>query len=154
MGYHQEFMGTLNRGYQGQIIYTFVLPETVQKLQITVAFDRLQPEDRGEAYEEACHRAVENNGGTWEALSEEKQNFLRNAAKAEINFAVFRDEQCLGTAHRNAKVKTAVISAVEASRGFLRTRVAGGFYRLVLECFNIVADDTHYSVLVEGTDSL
>lgn len=146
----QTMQGVLNRGFQGHITYSFMLPEWAYGVEIRLVFDKREPLEAAESLQADCKKALARNKIDPKALPGPVLEQVCHMPKAEINFSVFRNEQCLGTAHRDAQLKEVCIFPDKASDGFVPGRIAGGVMRVVLHCFNIVNDGTRYSLTVKG----
>lgn len=142
--------GQLPRGFQGHIAYTTLLPEDLRALRIVFTFDKREPQQDLEALHRDCLAAVVKNGVPVERESSGPlAQRLCAMPKGEINFSVFLNGACVGSAHRNQLEKRVILAADGSSEGFVSCRPAGSV-RVVLHVLNVLNDDTNYSLCLEG----
>ena len=142
--------GQLPRGFQGHIAYTTLLPEDLRALRIVFTFDKREPQQDLEALHRDCLAAAAKNGVPVEGESSGPlAQWLCAMPKGEINFSVFLNGACVGSAHRNQLEKRVILAADGSSEGFVSYRPAGSV-RVVLHVLNVLNDDTNYSLCLEG----
>lgn len=142
--------GQLPRGFQGHIAYTTLLPEDLRALRIVFAFDKREPQQDLETLHRDCLAAAAKNGvSAEEEPSGPLAQRLCAMPKGEINFSVFLNGACVGSAHRNQLEKQVMLAADGSSEGFVCCRPAGSV-RVVLHVLNVLNDDTNYSLCLEG----
>lgn len=142
--------GQLPRGFQGHIAYTTLLPEDLRALRIVFTFDKREPQQDLEALRRGCLAAAAENGVSVDGESSGPlAQRLCAMPKGEINFSVFLNGACVGSAHRNQLEKRVILAADGSSEGFVCCRPAGSV-RVVLHVLNVLNDDTNYSLCLEG----
>ena len=140
--------GKLPKGFLGHIAYTTVLPKELTGLRLVTTFDKREPAQDLDALRAGCLEAVgENAPGA--QLPDSLLDAVLRMPKAEINMSVFFDGACVGCAHRDSLKKEVYISPERASAGFLNCRPRG-LARIVLHVYNILNDDTEYTLELLG----
>jgi hypothetical protein len=144
-----EVSGSLPKGFQGHITYTTVLPIDLRELYVTFSFDkRSAAQDLEELYI-GCRTSLAQNLPDGMELPEKLVSMLQGMPKTEINFSLFLDNACIGSAHKNKKVKEILIAPDDSSDGFVNCRPVG-VLRIVLHVLNVLNDDTNYILNLKG----
>ncbi|WP_143826244.1 DUF6669 family protein [Scatolibacter rhodanostii] len=141
----------LEKGFQGHITYTTILPDDLSRLKVTFSFDKLHAEQDIEELQAGCREALMKNLEEETELLECMASAVYHLPKSEINVSLFLNDVCVGSAHRNQLTKEIWISEEESSLGFNNCRPAGVF-SIVLHVLNILNDDTACILTVEGVE--
>lgn len=149
--FQQSMSGTLNRGFQGHILYTFLIPEEVKTIRIAFRFNKREWEGNTESLRNRCREALLQNVPQ-QYVTDDAVTAAMGHVKGEINLSVRYNGREIGGMHRNLLLKEGVIGPDLASVGFLPTRFCGGILQLDLHCLHIVNDKTEYELKVCGAD--
>ena len=143
--------GLLPRAFHlGHITYTVVLEEPMERLRIVSTFDKhkIEPEHRDElahACREAIHHYV-----PLDQVPPAAMDRLLNIPKTEINLSVFFNEELVGCMLKDLTRKEIVLSPEDSTVGFLPFTPRPGVLKIVLHVQNVLNDNTHYTLAVEG----
>lgn len=141
--FYQVMEGILNRGFQGHILYSILIPEDVRTLQFTLRFEKREWEGDQDILYERCRKALLLNLPDKLITPETIQNAM-NHVKGEMNLSVRYNGQEIGGMHRNLLLKKAVVGPEKASEGFQPVRFRGGILQLDLHCLHVTNDRTRY----------
>ncbi|MDM8203572.1 hypothetical protein QUW03_04205 [Faecalicoccus acidiformans] len=142
--------GQLSKGWQGDVIYKSPLPCDVDQIQIDFSFSKREIIDDGNL-EKQCRDAIAQNDPNLSLSVDQIQIFMERP-KAELNLSVFVDGFCAGSAHYDALDKHVELSSDHASLGFVPCKIQG-MLELQIKVFNVVQDETPYSLIVKGGQS-
>ncbi|MGP1602029.1 DUF6669 family protein [Treponema sp.] len=143
-----EAKGSVNKGFIGQIAYTVCLDKTYKELDVHLTFDkqrlkRLTPERRDEIYNQMREKyGIE--------ISEAQIKEIAVSMKTEIQLCVMMNDEFVGGIHRQMTDRHLYISASEATEGAIPQSSIHGVIRIVILFFNVLYDDTPYTVSVEA----
>lgn len=149
MGEHEwSTNGNLNRGFQGHIRYSVLLPEETKGVEIQFEFDKREVETDFQEWNKKCADALLANMTQADWKSEYADLDFYKALKSEINISIYHNGECLGSAHRDKMCKEIKISEERASEGFQPHRFCGGNLEISVHVWNVLNDDTKYKLHV------
>lgn len=143
-----EAKGSVNKGFIGQIAYTVCLDKTYKELDVHLTFDkqrlkRLTPEGRDEIYNQVLEKY-----GT--EINEAQIKEIAAHMKTEIQLCVMMNDEFIGGIHRQMTDRHLYISASEATEGAIPQSSIHGVLRVIIIFFNVLCDDTRYTVSVKA----
>lgn len=144
----EKFTGTVSQGYVGNIQYHMELTRPYQKLQILLTYDK-----------EKCHEPSQK------LLAEMKQAYaeytptmdfesqlpnLLSQMNAELHLAAFLNDEFIGNVHMPGNKKEMIFSLSEATPGCMLPTSLEGHLKIIVNCFQILCDDTNYILTISG----
>ncbi len=143
--------GTLSKGFVGQIAYTVCLDRTYHTLDAGLSFDkRTLPEITQEVKDEVRQQVKELYGG--EFKTEEELTDACSSMKTEIQLLVHMNDEFIGGIHRQLTDRHMIISRDHATEGGLPQAEISGVIKIIVLVFNVLQDDTHYTVTLSVDD--
>lgn len=143
--------GILNRGFTGHISYTINLKQHCESLNIGLSFDKQRLEEVSEAMISEVAEAFQHRFGLID-LSRDELELAVRSMKTEIQLAAFLNGKFIGGIHKQASVRNLYISALEATEGAIPTKNIAGSLRIDLIVFNVLQDNTIYSLEVTAQE--
>nr|WP_314463499.1 DUF6669 family protein [uncultured Clostridium sp.] len=142
----QSFNGTVNRGFQGNVIYRFQLPSSCRALSIRLTYTKEYPAketDPGQfrsAYEAYIGRPV----------SEKELLKAVESMRTEIQLALLIGNKFAGNVHMPGTIKELYISEHTSSRGCLPIYPMEGTAKVIVNVFQCVENETSYQLEIKG----
>lgn len=140
-----EVSGILNKGFVGQISYTICLDREYREMDITFSFDKQRfttiTEDLIEETIEACKGKYDS-----EITSEEAVIDVIKEMKTEIHTIATMNNEFIGGVHKQLTTRHMYFSPEKATEGCIIRESIHGVIKLTLVVFNVIMDDTHYTV--------
>ena len=125
--------GVVNRGFVGQITYTVCLEEPLRTLDIHFSFDKDKRTFRPEEADEKRSREVI----LWDM-------------KTEIHTLATLNDAFIGCIHKQLTDRHMLYENGEASEGCIPQEQFDGVLKVTVLVFNVIKDDTHYTLTVSG----
>lgn len=140
-----EVGGILNKGFVGQISYSICLDKEYEEMDISFSFDKqhhtiITEEMKKELIEE-CAGEYSNEIATDEAIIG-----AISGMKTEIHTIATMNDEFIGGIHKQLKTRHMYYSPSETSEGCIPQKSINGVIKLTLVVFNVIMDDTHYTV--------
>ncbi|MBE6726373.1 MAG: hypothetical protein E7576_14475 [Ruminococcaceae bacterium] len=151
-----QIEGVVNRGFVGQITYTVCLEEPLRTLDIHFSFDgdkrTFRPEDvTPELIAETVDAAEKKCGGL--KLDEKRaREVILYDMKTEIHTLATINDEFIGCVHKQLTDRHMLYDGRrnEASEGCIPREEFDGVLKVTVLVFNVIKDDTHYSLTVSG----
>lgn len=145
--------GLLSREFMGQITYTFCLPCPLEELDICLTFDKRRydsPEQVPvEELAEYCRSHYDITA--YESLSrEELADLFFRETKTEIHLMATLNDSFIGCIHKQLTCRHMHFSPDMLSEGCLMPEVLDGVLKITVLVFQVLMDDTPYTVTVSG----
>lgn len=141
--YHVK--GTLNKGFVGQISYTICLDQEYKEMDICFTFHKQHydtiTDELITEYVEACNGEYPS-----EVDSQEKIINSLKGAKTEIHPIVTMNDIFIGGVHQQLTTRHLTFAPGYASEGCIVQEQISGMIKVTLVVFNVIMDDTDYSV--------
>lgn len=143
--------GSLQKDFVGQISYTVCLPETYKELDICFSFDKQHytPEDltpeHMEEIRSLCRREYQIS------MDDQKlTELMLGEMKTEIHTLATLNNTFIGCVHRQLTTRHMHFTAEEATEGCIPVAPIEGVLRVTLLAFNVLLDDTPYTLTVQA----
>lgn len=145
--------GMLSRNFTGQITYTFCLPYALEELDICLTFDKQHYDSPTqvpvEELVEYCRSRYDISA--YENLSrEELAELFFKETKTEIHVSAELDGHFIGCIHKQLTCRHMHFGPDMLSEGCLMPDVLDGVLKVTVLAFQILLDDTPYTVTVSG----
>ena len=145
--------GMLSRNFTGQITYTFCLPYALEELDICLTFDKQHYDSPAqvpvEELVEYCRSRYDISA--YENLSrEELAELFFKETKTEIHVSAELDGHFIGCIHKQLTCRHMHFGPDMLSEGCLMPDVLDGVLKVTVLAFQILLDDTPYTVTVSG----
>ena len=145
--------GLLSREFTGQITYTFCLPCPLKELDICLTFDKRRydsPEQVPvEELMDYCRSHYDITA--YESLSrEELADLFFRETKTEIHLMATLNDSFIGCIHKQLTCRHMHFSPDMLSEGCLMPEVLDGVLKVTVLVFQVLMDDTPYTVTVSG----
>ena len=142
-----EVAGVLNKGFVGQISYTICLAKDYEEMNIEFSFDKQHyttiTEELKNEIVEACNGDYGN-----ETASDEAITGAIKGMKTEIHTIVTMNDKFIGGIHKQLTTRHMYFSPSETSDGCIAQKNINGVVKITLVVFNVILDETHYSVIL------
>lgn len=145
-----EIGGMLNKGFVGQISYTVCLEKEYESMDICFSFDpekqRYQPED---ITDEVKQEFIDACNGEYEIQSyhpKELENAILGNCKTEIHTIAYMNDTFIGGIHKQLTTRHMKYEKNNSSEGCLVLDHIHGVIKLTLVVFNVIKDQTSYTV--------
>lgn len=143
--------GSLQKDFVGQISYTVCLPETYKELDICFSFEKQHyaPEDltpeRMEEIRSLCQREYQIS------MDDQKlKDLMLGEMKTEIHTLATLNGEFIGCVHRQLTTRHMHYTAEDATEGCIPVSPIEGVLRVTLLAFNVLLDDTPYTLTVSA----
>lgn len=145
--------GTLNKGFVGQITYTVCLDKPLKKLDIGFAFDkrRYAPEHVTPELITEMRSSFRNLYGA-ERTEEEMRECILRDMKAEIHTLATVNDEFIGCIHRQLSERHMTFDGENTAPGCIPQERFEGVLKVTLLVFNVILNETHYSLFVSGEE--
>ena len=143
----QRFHGTLNRGFQGNLIYNFHLPQNCRALYVSLVHDK-EHFFHKETYLEELRPIYESYKGR--AVSKKELLKVMYSMKTEIQLALIIDDEFAGNAHMPGTKKELYLSEEMPARGCLPRPVFKGSIKIIVNVFQVLENQTSYHLEIKG----
>jgi hypothetical protein len=140
-----EAGGILNKGFVGQISYTVCLDKEYKEMDIAFSFDKQHYKEITEELKEEIRCTCKDEYAA--AVATEK--LLTQAIsemKTEIHTLVSMNDVFIGGIHKQLTTRHMHFSAEYTSEGCLAQEIVSGVIKITLAVFNVILDDTHYTL--------
>lgn len=145
--------GTLNRGFVGQITYMVCLENPCDRLDIHFRFDddkrRYRPEDVTDALIADTIRVCREKYGI-DSSEEEARRVILSDMKTEIHTLSTLNDQFIGCIHKQLSDRHMLYDGDSASEGCIPCEKFDGVLKVTVLVFNVIKDDTRYTLTVSG----
>lgn len=146
-----QVKGTVNNGFVGQITYTVCLPDTMKDLDIRLTFEKQHFPSMKEVPEEELLAYCKEQYGMEPSSEEEKEHALLKDTKTEIHLLATVNDEFLGCIHRQLTDRHMIISPDTLTEGCVYPGPLKGVLKVTVLVFQVLMDDTPYTVTVSGT---
>lgn len=156
---HQLYQakGLLSREFTGQITYTFCLPCPLYELDICLTFDkrRYDSPEQVPVEELADYCRSRYDISAYDGLSREElaELFFRET-KTEIHLLATLNDQFIGCIHKQLTCRHMHFGPDALSEGCLMPKILDGVLKVTVLVFQILMDDTPYTVTVSGRNAV
>lgn len=142
--------GILNKGFQGHIVYSVLLPKKAKGVRITFEFNKRKAESDFEEWNHQCLMALKKN------IPEEDKDLAQKyidaefykKLKSELNITIYHNGVCLGSAHKDKTYRVIEISEKKASEGFEPHSFEGGILEISMHVWDVLNNNTSYRLHV------
>lgn len=151
MELYKTFHKTLQRGYQGAIVYACEIPEPLQQLHITLTYNKEYIQDITQ-YKNKYKQELLPILSTYlmhEANEEEYDSFVKNM-KTEIQLCAFLNDKFIGNIHQPGTKKQMIFSKKHISPGCIPTTIESGKLKIIVNCFQVIEEDTNIQLTIQG----
>lgn len=143
----QHFHGTLNRGFIGNLVYNFHLPQNCTALSITLTYDK-EHFSHKETYMEELRPIYESYLGR--PASQPELLKAMDSMKTEIQLGLMIHNEFVGNAHMPGTRKELYLSEIASTRGCLPCPNIDGMAKIIVNVFQILENQTSYNLEVKG----
>ena len=140
-----EAGGTLNKGFVGQISYTVCLEKEYGEMDIAFSFDKQYYSDVTEELKQEI-TDICNKEYPGETDSDEVLTDAIRGMKTEIHTIAAMNGEFIGGIHKQLTERHMHYSPSFTSDGCIAQTRIGGVIKITLVVFNVLMDDTHYSL--------
>ena len=143
--------GTVDRDFVGQITYTICLDHPLHELDIEFSFDkqRFQESDVTPALiAETAQICREKYGLT--GTEDDVRRAILGKMKTEIHTLATINDEFIGCVHKQLTHLHMHYAWPDASEGCIPRETFEGVLKVTVLVFNVIQDDTHYSLTVRG----
>jgi hypothetical protein len=143
--------GTVNKGFVGQITYTVCLEEDYHKLDIEFCFDkqRYRPEDVTPGLVSEMESVIRSEYGL-KGSEEQLRHAILSEMKTEIHTLATLNDHFIGCVHKQLTTRHMRFGEGEASEGCIPQDKIEGVLKITLLIFNVIRDDTRYTLTVRA----
>lgn len=142
--------GCLNEGFVGQISYTVCLDGEYDGLDIHLTFDKqhftqVDPETKAQI-KKLCREKY----GITDYPEEQLDDLILREAKTEIHIMATLNDTFIGCIHRQMTDRHMRFEGKEATEGCIPQETFSGVLKVTVLVFNVILDDTHYTLSVSA----
>ncbi|HIX15683.1 MAG TPA: hypothetical protein H9740_08195 [Candidatus Hungatella pullicola] len=143
----QQFQGTLNHGFRGNVIYSFHLPGNCRALSVALSCDKEQFLHKDPSQElisplyESCYGKSSSRDEIWN---------LMDLMNAEIQLCLMIDGQFVGNVHMPGAKKELFISSDKASKGCIPCSALKGTAKIIINVFQVLEGTISYNLEIKG----
>jgi len=140
-----EVGGTLNKGFVGQISYTICLDKEYEEMDIVFSFDK---QHYTTITEELKKEIVDTCNGEYasETASDKAISSAIEGMKTEIHTIATMNDVFIGGIHKQLTTRHMYFSPSQTSDGCIVQKSINGVIKITLVVFNVILDETNYSV--------
>ena len=144
-----EVGGVLNKGFVGQISYTICLDKEYEEMDIAFSFDK---QHYTIITEELKNEIVEICNGDYDTEIANDETIIGaiKGMKTEIHTIVTMNDEFIGGIHKQLTTRHMYFSKSQASDGCIAQKNINGVVKITLVIFNVILDETHYSVILSA----
>lgn len=139
--------GSLQKDFVGQIAYTVCLDSVYDCADIRLVFGKQRYGEITDEIIDAVERETPDKYKTREYTREEKVDICRSL-KTEIHLLAMLNDKFIGCIHKQLTDRHMIFSPDFASEGCIPQTDFHGVLKIVVLVFNVLMDDTPYSVSV------
>lgn len=143
----QHFHGTLNRGFIGNLVYNFQLPQNCTALSITLTYDKEHFSSK-ETYVEELRPIYESYLGR--PASQLELQKAMDSMKTEIQLGLMIQNEFVGNVHMPGTRKEIYLSENTSAKGCLPCPRIGGMAKIIVNVFQVLEDQTTFHLEVKG----
>lgn len=143
----QQFHGTLNRGFTGNLVYNFYLPRNCTALSITLTYDKEHFSHKEAYMEELCpiYEAYLGRPASPPELLK-----AMDSMKTEIQLGLMIHNEFVGNVHMPGTKKELYLSEKSSKRGCLPCPCIEGMAKIIVNVFQVLENQTSYYLEVKG----
>lgn len=145
-----EVGGILNKGFIGQISYSVCLEKEYENMDICFSFEkekqRYQEDEITDAIKQEFIDACNGDYQIQSYSSDEVKNAILGNCKTEIHTIAYMNDSFIGGIHKQQTTRHMLYQKDYSSEGCIDLDRIHGVIKLTLVVFNVIKDDTHYSV--------
>jgi hypothetical protein len=145
--------GVLSKEFIGQISYTISLEREYQHLDIEFSFDKQHYTAENltaEKVEEITAYCLEEYGLDLKKKTDDPYSLIMKEGKTEIHLLATLNDEFIGCIHRQLTERKMRFAPGFATEGCIAQDIIGGVLKVTILVFNVILDDTHYSLQVSG----
>lgn len=147
-----EVKGSLQKGFVGQISYNVCLDKDYRKMDIFFGFDkdkqRYSQDEVTKEVIESFRNDCDGQYGIDEMTDEQVKEAVLGNCKTEIHLSAFLDGRFIGCIHKQLSERHMLFTPDELSEGCLFQDKITGALKVTILVFNVIKDDTNYSLSV------
>lgn len=144
--------GTLSRDFMGQISYTVCLDRKYEELDIGFSFDK-QRYTAAEVTEDVVRDLTDYCRSHYDLElppDADPAKEIAESTKTEIHTLASLNDRFIGCIHRQLTDRHMHFSASSATEGCIPQPELEGVLKVTILVFNVLMDDTHYTLLVSA----
>lgn len=143
----QNFQGTLNKGFRGNIAYYFHLPPNCKALSVILTYDK-ERFSRKEIHMEELRPIYESYKGG--PVSEEELLEAMDSMKTEIQIALMIHGEFAGNVHMPGTKKELYLTEDLSAGGIPPCPALEGMAKIIINVFQVLENQTSYCLEIKG----
>lgn len=142
--------GCLNEGFVGQISYTICLDQEYDALDIHFTFDKQHFTEVTEETRASITKLCADKYGITDYPEEQVDELILHEAKTEIHTMATLNDTFIGCVHRQLTDRHMLYEDGKATDGCIPQESFAGVLKVTVLVFNVILDDTHYTLSVHA----
>lgn len=147
----QTFHGSLSRGFTGNMIVQFHIPNEIHELSIELTYEKEHLEDPVSYIECFRHQLIRQALPYLDRIPTDRQLLeMTQAMKTEIQLCVLIDDTFAGNVHMPGTKKKILLKEGIHSRGCLPYNGRNGMLKIIINVYQVVENHTPWTLEIKG----
>lgn len=147
----QTFCGSLNRGFTGNMIFQFYIPNEIHELSVELTYEKEHLEDPVSYIECFRHQLIRQAMPYLGRIPTDRQLLeMTQTMKTEIQLCVLINGTFAGNVHMPGTNKKILLKEEILSRGCLPYNGQNGMLKIVVNVYQVVENNTPWTLEIKG----
>lgn len=147
----QTFHGVLSRGFTGNMIFQFHIPDGIHELSVTLTYEKEHLQDPVSYIERFRHQLIRQAVPYLGRIPTDRQLLeMTQSMKTEIQLCVMIGGAFAGNVHMPGTKKEILLKEGVRSRGCLPYDGQNGMVKIIVNVYQVVEDHTPWTLEIKG----
>ena len=147
----QTFHGSLSRGFTGNIIFQFHIPDEIHELSVELTYEKEHLEDPVSYIECFRHQLIRQAMPYLGRIPTDRQLLeMTQSMKTELQLCILIDGTFVGNVHMPGTKKKILLKEGLYSRGCLPYKGQNGMLKIIVNVYQVIENNTPWTLEIKG----